>query len=88
LIDYVLNRRLRLWQVHIETSLEAMCSFSERKMELLYPEAAHTSHVWCSAASDGSLIVAPTSLIERGRDYEIEVDSNFWPTSLLADPTR
>jgi hypothetical protein len=32
--------------------------------------------------------VPPSELLKRERDYEIEVDSNFWPTSLLGDPTK
>lgn len=46
------------------------------------------NEVWFSAESDGSLFVPPSELLKRGRDYEIEVDSNFWPTSLLGDPTK
>ena len=56
----------------------------------LNPEVAGGAEkdVWFAAESDGSLFVPPSELLKRGRDYEIEVDSNFWPTSLLGDPTK
>jgi hypothetical protein len=81
----------------------AKCDMPAGSLATLYPgDAVHIeglplnkdvtdgaqTDVWVAADSDGSLFVPPSALLKRGRDYEMEVDSNFWLTSLLGDPTK